>query len=336
MDKQNALEQIRKWLTTGVVTANEVATLTERLQNEHTATSETVASQQGKQSWLPHFTIKNVFYMLGGLVLGLGIITLMAQVWDQIGAGLRILVTLGSGLFLLGLGILYTAYEARRLAAVLFVLGAILTGGGGLVFLDELLSLNLMNATILHGILTALFTGLALTQRSTPLAFFAISTAVATVYLAWLTMVESLDWQWRQVSTSLEWLTILLGLCLSVGAVYLARSFARGISALAGFFGVNMVMLTLAIKVPTSGWWEIVFFLVSLGLLVLAAYVGRTWLLLLGMVYLFGYVIYITSVYFANSLGWPVALMLLGVVLLGLGYGSLQLHQRFIKSAAEQ
>ena len=329
MDKRTALTQLRDWLTTGVVTPAEVQRVVDGAAapgGDHSPT----------HTWAAYFTVKNIFYLLGALVLGLGIITFFAQVWEQIGSVGRVAVTLGSGTFLFGLGIAYAHYTADRLAAVLHTLGALLLGGGGLVLLYEWNMLDPLNTTIWYAILTSVFAGVSLLQRSTVVAFFAITSAVATVYLVWFTLGDSLGWRWQQATLTLEWLTILLGLSLLIGAFYIERTFAAGLTSIMGFFGTNMVLLTMALKMFSSGWWEILFFLANVGLIVLAVYLARTWLLVLAMLYLFYYVIYITSTYFADSIGWPLALMFLGIVLLALGYGSLQIHQRYIQPGADK
>lgn len=333
MDKQTALTQIRTWVTTGVVTRAEIQDVIEQYDSHVTTAVPT--GREGKSDWSAHFTVKNALYLLGALVLGLGIVTFVAQVWDLIGSIGRVVVTLGSGVFLFGLGIAYAHHTARQLAAVFHALGAILMGGGGLVLLAEWNILDLMSTTIWYAILTSTFAGVSLLQRSTVVAFFAIASAVATAYLLSFTLGDSFNWSWQQTTRWLEWLTILLGLSLVAGMFFIERTFASGLTSLMGFFGINMVLLTIAIKMSSSGWWEIGFFFVAMGCIALAVYLARTWLLVLSMLYLFFYVIYITSVYFADSIGWPLALMLLGGILLALGYGSLQLHQRFIKPSAD-
>ena len=53
---------------------------------------------------MTHFSLTKVFYVLGSLVALVGIIFFITQIWDDIGSGGRIFVTLGLGLILAAAG----------------------------------------------------------------------------------------------------------------------------------------------------------------------------------------------------------------------------------------
>ena len=44
------------------------------------------------------------------------------------------------------------------------------------------------------------------------------------------------------------------------------------------------------------------------------------------------YIIYFTAEYFADSIGWPVALILLGFTIIGIGYFSINLNRKYLKT----
>ena len=54
-------------------------------------------------------------------------------------------------------------------------------------------------------------------------------------------------------------------------------------------------------------------------------------MLVLGSLYLMGYIMKITAEYFSDSLGWPVSLVLVGFALIAIGYATFMMNQRFMK-----
>jgi hypothetical protein len=47
--------------------------------------------------------------------------------------------------------------------------------------------------------------------------------------------------------------------------------------------------------------------------------------------FLIAHVTFITGEYFADSMGWPISLVILGLVFIGLGYASITINKKFIK-----
>jgi len=74
------------------------------------------------------------------------------------------------------------------------------------------------------------------------------------------------------------------------------------------------------------------FVLIVLGGLALAAYLKSRIVLTVSTLFLIAHVSYITSEYFADSVGWPLVLVILGFVFIGLGYISITINKKFIKS----
>jgi hypothetical protein len=55
--------------------------------------------------------------------------------------------------------------------------------------------------------------------------------------------------------------------------------------------------------------------------------------LVFGALFLMIYILKITSEYFTNSLGWPLALVLAGLLLIGIGALSVWLNKRYLGKA---
>jgi uncharacterized integral membrane protein len=56
--------------------------------------------------------------------------------------------------------------------------------------------------------------------------------------------------------------------------------------------------------------------------------------LALSTIFLLAHVSFITSEYFADSLGWPITLVILGFVFIGLAYFSVTINKKYIKNSA--
>ena len=54
-------------------------------------------------------------------------------------------------------------------------------------------------------------------------------------------------------------------------------------------------------------------------------------LLLTSTIFLIVHFVYITGRYFADSLGWPISLIVLGLIIIGLGYGSVEVNKKYLK-----
>ena len=78
-----------------------------------------------------------------------------------------------------------------------------------------------------------------------------------------------------------------------------------------------------------------VLFLAFGGLVVAVLYLKSRMVLLLSTLAVIGYIIYFTAEYFADSVGWPIALILLGFIIIGLGYMSISLNKKYILQNAQ-
>lgn len=331
-EKNEAQAQLKIWLTTGVLECGEVEMVLAEVGSDSKLVNETRQSAYYQETTASHFfSVKNIFLILGGLVLGLGVLTFVVQVWEVLGVFGRVLVTLGMGASFLASALVYRPYGSTAVVGVLYVLGALLMGVGGLVLLDEMGVASPLTVAVWYAIMAALFNGLSLTLRSTVCGFFGIFYSVVSLYAVWFAVLSHLNLASRQVMTSIEFLTISIGVGLLALAYGLQKTFLARLVGLVSFFGINMVLLVMAFKMGDSGVWQLLFFLANLGIIAFVVYLMRTWLLVVGMLYLFYFVIYITAQYFADSLSWPLALILLGAVLMGLGYCSVYVHKRFIK-----
>lgn len=285
----------------------------------------------GLASLAAHFSVTKMLYALGAGIVVTGIVLFVIQIWDDLGMGGQIVITLGLGLLFAVLGsVLLKQKPAGGLGAVFHTIGGVLIPGGAAVTLDVLAVESLWAFALTSVSIFGLYLLLNSVHKHAVLTFFAIVTGTGTAYLVAAALLDPML-NGNDMEVVLQYLTIVLG----VSYLLLARAFASGWNQLLlgslHFFGALGLLGAAFIRVLEQGIWELLFFgLVAALLYVSVKYKSRS-ILILSMLFLLAHVTFITSEYFADSIGWPLALMLLGFVLIGLGYASVTINSRYMK-----
>ena len=121
-----------------------------------------------------------------------------------------------------------------------------------------------------------------------------------------------------------------------IGASYLLFAYAfrdgwnKKLVAVLYFFGITGFLGAAFSQVYDSVFWQMLYFIIVIGGFFLAVYVKNRSILVMSTIFLIAHVSFITSEYFADSLGWPISLIILGFIFIGLGYGSVTLNKRYI------
>jgi hypothetical protein len=81
-----------------------------------------------------------------------------------------------------------------------------------------------------------------------------------------------------------------------------------------------------------SSWWfwELVFPGLVFGVMFLSVYLRSKAFLTFGSLYLVAYIFKITGEYFAESMGWPLVLVLTGLGLIAIGYLHFSLKRKYL------
>ncbi len=317
MKKEELLQELSTKITTGEISREEIM---HRLAP---------TAPKGSSS----FPVTKMLYVLGAAIVIVGIIIFFHQVWDDMGSFGRIAVTLGLGLLITALGSwLLQDKPEEKLGSVFHFIGGMLIPGGALVTLDEL-STGVDHPWIVamtFGGIFAFYLLLNFVHKNAILTFFAIANGTATVYLVVNAITDNSFYDWFDVQDIYEYLT------MAVGASYLllAHAFRDGwnkklIGALM-FFGITAFLGAAFSQVYDSVPWQILYFFVIMGCLFLAVFMKSHSILAMSTIFLLAHVSYITSEYFADSLGWPVSLVILGFLFIGLGYASININKNYI------
>ncbi len=284
---------------------------------------------------LSHFSVTKMLYVLGGVMVIIGIVYFVAQIWEDIGAFGRITVTLGLGLLFAAIGSVLLVQKPQDAIGSLFhFIGGMLIPGGALVTLSEFeVDIDsLWPVAITFGFIFVFYLLLSAAQRHAILTFFAIANGTAFVYLLVGAIIEG-QYYYNE-DDIFAYLTMLIG----VSYLLLAYAFREGwnrhlINAL-HLFGSGGVLGAAFSRVFDSRPWELFYFLLVLGGLFLSVYMKSRSILVLSALFLVAHITYITSEYFANSLGWPISLVILGFVFIGLGYASVTINKKYIAHTA--
>ncbi|HEY4478965.1 MAG TPA: DUF2157 domain-containing protein [Candidatus Paceibacterota bacterium] len=323
MNNEELLQELSTKISTGEIRREEVLN---RL-GFASATQSKVKAENLKTS--PTFSVTKMLYVLGAAIVVTGIVIFVSQIWADIGSFGRILVTLGLGFVITAAGsMLLKSKPEDNIGTVFHFIGGMLIPGGAVVTLSELnLDSGDWTVAITFGAILAFYLLLNSIHKNAILAFFAIANGTSFVYL----VIEAIvDGPFYRHEDLYAYLTMVIG----VSYLLLGHAFRDGRNKkLIGFlylFGISGFLGAAFSQVFNSVPWQMLYFLIVIGGLVLSVYMRSRSILVMSTLFLIAHVSYITSKYFADSLGWPISLVILGFLFIGLGYVSVNINKKYI------
>lgn len=322
MNKEALLQELSDKMSAGEISREEVV---RRLK----LTSATKAKAGAKDS--SGFSVTKMLYVLGATIVVIGITFFVYQIWNDIGSIGRILVTLGLGLLTTAMGsILLKDKPQDAIGSVFHFIGGMLTPGGAVVTLSELSvePTSLWPVAITFGVITLFYVLLNFVHKTAVLTFFTIANCTAFVYLVMEAVI--VNEPFYEHGDLYAYLTMAVG----VSYLLLAHAFRGGWnSKLIGvlyFFGITGFLGAAYSQVFDSLPWQLIYFLLVLGGLALSVFTRSRSILVMSTIFLIAHVSYITGEYFADSIGWPISLVILGFIFIGLGYASITINKKYI------
>ncbi|MCL9971917.1 MAG: DUF2157 domain-containing protein [Candidatus Pacebacteria bacterium] len=326
MNKEELVQELLVKISTGEITREE---LTARLHLTP-ATSGAPVSEQAKVATT--FSVTKMLYVLGAAIVVVGVVIFVSQIWNDTGSFERIAMTLGLGLVLAGAGsTLLKSRPQESIGTVFHFIGGMLIPGGAVVTLSEINvdSVSLWPVALTFGVIFAFYLLLNSVHKNSILTFFSIANGTAFVYLLVAAIIDGPTYFYEDLFTYLT---------MAMGASYLllAHSFRGGWNnRLVGFlyfFGSIGFLGAAFSQVFDSVGWQLLYFAIVFGGLALSVYMRSRSILVLSTLFLIAHVSYITGEYFADSLGWPISLVILGFIFIGLGYISVNINKKYIAS----
>lgn len=319
MQKEELLQSLRESFQRGEITKEEVDRVFIR-QDELEGDSKK-----------HHFPVTKLLYALGIAIALLGLSTFIAQVWDSIGGVGRVVVTLGIGGVLAAFGsMLLQSKPESKIGLIFHFLGGVLIPGGVMVLLSEL-NIDFVSVwpfAITFTVLAGMYTALAVVHKRALLTLFAIIFGTTAIYLITEAILPGPSYRHDDVYA---YLTMAIGVSYLLAARAIKESWNKRLERVlevVGGFGFYIAAFT---RVFDSGFWQFLYFLLIFGGLYLSVLFRSTRLLIISTLALVLHISYITGEYFANSLGWPISLIILGFIFIGLGYSSVTINKKFIK-----
>jgi hypothetical protein len=149
----------------------------------------------------------------------------------------------------------------------------------------------------------------------------------------------ALDWIGSTYSASqsllFEYGGLFWGAALVTFGYFFLRKRLQGLGSLVYVFGSLLFLgstLSLAgFSSTTSGYvWEFLFPMLSLLVILLSIVMQTSTLLVVGSVFIIIDVIKLSEDYFSQSLGWPISLVLAGMLIIAIGWYASRINKRFI------
>lgn len=327
MDKEKLLEELSKKINTGEINHDEIL----NRPNSAPPTNSQTNNEETKNS--SHFSLTKMLYISGAAIVIIGIFTFISQIWNDIGPFGHIVVTLGLGLLTAAIGsILLKQKPQDNIGAIFHFIGGMLIPFGAMITLREL-AINFVSLwliTLTSGTIFTFYLLLNAIHKHPVLTFFAIANGTGFIYLLSETFLEGSPYLYNNFYT---YLTMAIG----ISYLLLAHAFRNGwnkklLGALY-FFGSGGFLSAAFSQVFDSISWQSLYFFIVLGGLFLSIYMKSRIILIMSTFFLVVHISYITGKYFANSLGWPISLVILGLVFIGLGYISIAINKRYIKKS---
>jgi len=265
-----------------------------------------------------------VLSYIGGIFVFAGIATFIALQWEAMNSLARVIITLGVGVAVFTMAMAaMTDARYQRLASPLLLIAGLLQPTGMMVAFaeygsggDERVAALVTAATfgIQYGICL-------LKWRTTVMAWFTVFFTSA----AWGFALDLADQHENLIAITLGIAWLCLGVATVRGAhmVLSAQLFLIGCWAfLAGLF--DLVEGTA---------FETVFVLATCGLIYLGVWAKSRALNIASAVALLAYTTYFTSRYFADSTGWPIALIIIGLTMIAISAVALRIDRQYLRQA---
>lgn len=255
-------------------------------------------------------TLKTLLGYLGGVFIFSGIALLIHMIWDDMNSAQRVIVTLGPGLTAFILGALCLRDQRFEKASTpLILVAAFLQPFGMFVFLREygLYSEDVLPATIaISGVMLLQQAAGFIAWRRSSLGFLSI--------LFWTFFIRaSMD----KMAIDNRETAIILGvslLCLSSAA---DRSRYRTIAPFWFFVG-TVELLSGFFDLVKGSRLELGYLGLNAFMIYLSIVLASRTVLLVSVLALMAWLGWYTNQYLANIVGWPLALIVLGMVMIGL------------------
>jgi hypothetical protein len=302
--KQDALQRISDLAKTHSLTLDEIgACLTIK-----------ATDQKGSSWFVPLLGYLGAAFIFAGLGL------FIEMIWFDLASFSRVVVTYGSGLVVFMLGALFLR-DPRYIKAStpLFLVSSVLLPMGMFVFLTEYSDGNdeQLASMFVFGVLACQFLCTFYFLQRTNLLFFG--------YLFWN---ASLGILMERSGVSGEFIGIGLGLSIMMVTWVIDRTHHRAIAPFWYFLGSMGLLWSVFDLIEGIKIIDLLYLPLTILMMLLSTRIQSRTLLLVSTLYLLGFLGYFTYEYFADVSGWPIALIVMGFMLVAVSAYAVKLARR--------
>lgn len=269
--------------------------------------------------------LSKLFGYIGGIFVFAGIGVFISMYWSDFGSAARVIVTLGTGFvaFVMAIACLVDKrYE--RAATPLILMALLLQPMGIFVMLTEYSS----GGDPRHGVLF-MATFMLIQQGITFIAKRLTVMAFAAVLFGSVFFVTLFD-LWNMDG---KLVGMVMGASLMCVAYALSQSRHQAVAPFWHLVG-SVSLLIAVFEMVEHTPYELLYLGLSAFIIYLSTAIRSGVLMLVGTLSMLAYIGYFTAQHFANTLGWPVALVIIGVALIGVSAMAVRLNNKYIRSNA--
>ncbi|MEM1155775.1 MAG: DUF2157 domain-containing protein [Pseudomonadota bacterium] len=265
--------------------------------------------------------VRRLLAYIGGIFVFAGVVVYIGMFWEEMNSAARIIITLGSGLVALVLSLLTLQHDKYAKAATpLFLSAACLQPTGMLVAFEELGSGGDPQHALLATTVVMLAQQLLILLRypRPVLVFLALAFAVMSCWNIFdlLYVDEELNW-------------MITGLSLILVSYGLDRTRYAVITPFWYFVG-SASFLWASFELLENTSVHIFYLGITAFLLYVSTLARSRTLLFCSTVAMIGYLGYFPEQHFVDSVGWPITLVVMGLVLIGLSNLALRINRKYI------
>jgi len=261
---------------------------------------------------------------LGGTFIFAGLGIFIGLNWDVMNTAARIIITLGSGIAVFIMALVASGDERyTRVKTPLYLIAAALQPVGILVAIDEFSSGGDWHSAAMWtaGIMFIQQASVFWQKRDTTLLFTSL------LFALWFFGV-TLD----LLNVDEDLIALVLGAATVGFCVGLERTPHRGMNPVWYLFGSAWFFYGLFDLVQNTI-IELAFLAAACGGVFVSTWVRSRTLLFVSTIAILAYIGYFTSEHFQDSLGWPLVLILLGLIFIALSAIAMHINKRYISNA---
>lgn len=322
------LEQIKQAAVAGTLTKQE---LTEAYDAGLPGNAEATSKRR--------MTFSESIQYLGSGIVFIGIALLIGENWNTLSTAARILTTFGSALVAFAISIALLRKEVTHKLGLAFILISILLMPVGVYTIFDALGIKFITSgqQLVYEVVVAVIYIAA--RWATRLRLYIIPiTFFATALFFTLTGMLFSNLSSTALITFTEYRFLIVGLSYMLFGYFFTQKQDRIFASFFYIFGV-IGLLTSAMFLSGFGSdkntgqtiWEIFYPILVFLAMYFSVFVKQTKILVFSALFLMADVIKVSGEYFSNSLGWPLAVVIAGLLMIAVGYLSVYLNRKYIK-----